>query len=64
MNQYNTHCPMLWRIDFIREYSKENYYHEQLRKICLNSCNHNKEWFLVDRETYLEMCEKGFAYFD
>lgn len=64
MSQYNTHCPMLWRIDFTPEYNSENYYHAQLRKHCIGLCNHNQEWFLVTRETYLEMCEKGFAYFN
>ena len=64
MSQYNTHCPMLWRIDFTHEYAKEDYYHTQLKKHCIGLCNHNQEWFLVTRETYLAMCEKGFAYFD
>ena len=25
---------------------------------------HRSEWFMVDKETYLEICEKGFSYFD
>lgn len=64
MSSYNTHCPMLWRIDYARGYSNEAYYHNKLRKCCIGLCNHNQEWFLVTRETYLAMCEKGFAYFD
>lgn len=64
MNQYNTCCPMLWRIDTSFDYDKEEYYHNRLYRECVATCNHNEEWFMVDRETYLEMCEKGFAYFD
>lgn len=65
MKQYNTCCPMLWRIDFaIDEEDLEEYYHGWLYEHCKAICNHNEEWFLVDRETYLEMCEKGFNYFN
>ena len=63
MRQYNTHCPMLWRIDFSGDYAYENVYHIWLRQHCIAACNHNEEWFMVDRDTYLAMCEKGFAYF-
>ena len=63
MKSYNTHNPMMWRIGFNNEYDKEEYYHEQLQKVAIAKCNHNEEWFLVDRITYLEMCEKGFSYF-
>jgi hypothetical protein len=65
MKQYNTCCPMLWRIDFaVGEEEFEEYYHNWLYTKAIATCNHNEEWFLVDRETYLEMCEKGFAYFN
>lgn len=65
MKQYNTCCPMLWRIDFeIDAEELEGHYHNWLYEHCEAICNHNEEWFLVNRETYLEMCEKGFAYFD
>lgn len=64
MNQYNTCCPMLWRIGFSDKYDEEEFYHDWLYEHCEATCNHNEEWFLVNRETYLEMCEKGFAYFD
>ena len=63
MREYNTHCPMLWRIDFSRDYYNEAYYHQRLKEICIASCNHNREWFLVDKETYFNMCELGFRYF-
>jgi len=62
--QYNTCNPMLFRIDFnTNGYNKEKFYHAKLAAICINKCNHNSEWFLVDRDTYLNICEKGFSYF-
>lgn len=70
MSNYNTCCPMLYRIDYqlINDEDKckiaEGYYHDLLAKKSIATCNHNNEWFLVDRETYLEMCEKGFSYFN
>lgn len=63
MRNYNSHCPMLWHIDYTGE-TNEEYYHQQLRKVALATCNHNDEWFMVDRETYLAMCDKGFRYFE
>lgn len=63
MKQYNTCNPMLWRIGFSKEYDKEEHYHQLLANVAIAKCNHNEEWFLVNRETYLEMCEKGFSYF-
>ena len=68
MKQYNTCCPMLWRASFKTDCDnpkrEEKYYHLRMNKIGIAKCNHNEEWFLVDRETYLEICEKGFSYFD
>lgn len=64
MRQYNTCCPVVWHIDYSKDYRDEKYYHNRLLNICIATCNHNNEWFMVDEITYLEMCEKGFAYFD
>lgn len=69
MKEYNTCCPMLWRIAFKTDCNRcleneEGTYHEKLREIAVAICNHNEEWFMVDRRIYLTMCEKGFAYFD
>ena len=70
LNDYNTHCPMLYRIDFKRydterlAFQGESYYQEKLKKVAIASNNHNQEWVFVDRETYLEICKKGFRYFD
>ena len=64
MKQYNTHNPMLWRIDYaIHKEGLEKLYQSFLSRIALAKCNHNEEWFFVDRDTYLEMCQKGFQYF-
>lgn len=65
MKEYDTHNPMLWRIDYkIGSVAKEHIYHQRLAQKAIAKCNHNDEWFLVDRNTYLAMCEKGFSYFD
>lgn len=69
LRNYNTDCPMLYRIDFKKcsnknVYQLEKEYQMAIKSIALASNNHNKEWFLVDEETYLTMCKKGFAYFD
>lgn len=63
MSSYNTHNPMLWRIDYRKNPSMEQYYQEKLAKVAIARCSHNKEWYFVDRKTYLEICEKGFSYF-
>ena len=61
---YNTCNPMCFRIGFLEnKESEEITYHNLLTEIALAKCNHNEEWFMVDRETYLEMCEKGFNFF-
>lgn len=64
MRNYNTCCPVVWHIDFNDEYANEEYYHERLLNICTAKCNHNNEWFMVDEQTYNEMCKKGFTYFN
>ena len=69
LRKYNTHCPMLYRIDFKKcsnnDVSQlEKGYQAAIKSVALASNNHNKEWFLVDEKTYLTMCDKGFAYFN
>ena len=70
MREYNTHCPMLWRIDY-KVYNsnkdlenKEHYYHLKLRELAMAQAANAEEWFLVDEKTYNELCDKGFSYFD
>ena len=69
MTSYKTCCPMCYYIDFKKitdtdtQQMAETSCHQRLRQVSLATCNHNKEWFLVDNETYLEICQKGFKYF-
>lgn len=62
--QYDTHCPTPYRIDFCGDEELETYYHKLLGACCLDRAAGSEEWFRVDRDTYFEMCKKGFAYFD
>lgn len=65
MRQYNTHNPMLWRIDFApNAEALEEYYHKLLAQVAEARCSHNKEWFFVDRITYFKMCRQGFKFFE
>lgn len=69
MHEYNTHCPMLWRIDYKTDYkgileTNERYYHLKLRELAMAQAANAEEWFLVDEKTYNELCDKGFSYFD
>lgn len=62
---YNSTNPMLWRIGYkLGAQNEEKIYHELLRNIAVAKGVRNDEWFLVNRETYLAMCEKGFNYFE
>lgn len=69
LTSYNTCCPQLFRIDYLEckdknmAYRAEEYCHAFLYHNALGKCQHNEEWFLVDRETYLEICNKKFQYF-
>lgn len=64
LNNYDTHCPTTWRIDISANYELEIYYHHRLKDICLNTAQKSREWFRVDRDTYLTACELGFRFFD
>lgn len=64
IRNYDTHCPTTWRIDFSGDGELEDYYHQLLGACCLDRAAGNEEWFRVDEKTYLEMCEKGFSYFN
>ena len=63
MKDYNTHNPLMWRIDFRRTPCLETEYQKKLEKIALAKVNHAHEWYVVSREIYLEVCEKGFEFF-
>lgn len=69
MTSYNTCCPQLFRIDYFECSNSadaracETLFHEMLSSKALGRCQHNAEWYLVDRETYLNACDMGFEYF-
>lgn len=67
MKAYKTHTSMIWNIDFKRVSEcvvaqRESDYQFKIREKATDVFG--TEWFEVDRQTYLEMCEKGFNYFD
>lgn len=66
MGGYSTHNPMCWKADFLygeEAYSMEGQYHAKLAAVAFEKGYRSDEWFRVSRETYLAICEKGFAYF-
>jgi hypothetical protein len=44
-------------------YRQEHEYHQLLSRIALFQNQNSEEWWMVDRETYLAMCEKSFDFF-
>ena len=67
LSTYRTFAPQVWEIDFIRSRNpkaKESEYHKKLKQICKGRNPRNNEWYFVDRETYLSICEQGFKYFE
>ena len=43
--------------------NEEHKYHQQLAKVALYRNQNSKEWWMVDKETYLAMCQKSFDFF-
>lgn len=70
IRDYKTHNPAIWVSDFrvienpTTRDSRETVCHHILRENSLTTAENTKEWFRVDREKYLEICEKGFAFFE
>jgi hypothetical protein len=67
MSQYRTNCAMLYPIGYkqCEDYvNQELRYQGKLSRIALFANQNNDEWYFVDRQTYLDLCEKGFDYFD
>jgi hypothetical protein len=66
---YSTYSPSIFVIGYkltpgyISYIDEEHKYHRLMEKIALYRSQNNTEWFMVDRSTYLEMCEKGFDFF-
>lgn len=69
LKAYFTCNPILWKADYYECSDKKmtRFLEEQCQLVllekCLEICEGSTEWFRVDRETYLEICEKGFDYF-
>lgn len=66
MKAYATSNPSTFVIGYepTRDYVAEEYrYHRLIEAVSLYRNQNNIEWFMVDRNTYLEMCEKGFNFF-
>lgn len=71
ISNYNSSNPAYYPIDFKGEgfydndiYKAEIYYHQILAKISFARSRRNTEWWLVDKDTYLQICNKGFEYLD
>ena len=68
MRGYATHNPMLWKADYKKISNKYLHAHEQICHFILAKYGiqdeNSKEWYRVSRETYLTICEQGFAFFE
>lgn len=67
MRTYRTTNPMLFHIDYFvvnTEYYYELQCHNLMMKKGFMRMENSTEWFVVDKESYLEICEKGFSYFN
>lgn len=60
---YNTYTAMIWDIDY---HIENKLTEEECHFILMSKCiyRHADEWFSVSREEYLEICNKGFKYFE
>lgn len=69
MSQYRTYNPMLWKNSYYfcdnprERLFLESKCHEALKKCAIGSLSEDSEWYEVDRETYLKICNKGFSFF-
>jgi len=69
MASYRTHNPMLWKNSyfFCEDETQRGYLesqcHEILKMKAIGSLSEASEWYEVDKDTYLDICNKGFIYF-
>jgi hypothetical protein len=68
MKSYRTHNPCLFHIDFCELPRKDMGKYEWkcqavLYSICQGHVEGTDEWVKVNRDDYLEVCNKGFSYF-
>ena len=66
LKSYLTYCPCTVLLDTLRcdnfTHIIENFAHDLMREFCIGKCQHNAEWWLVSRETYMGFCEKKLLY--
>lgn len=69
MASYRTHNPMLWKNSYFfcedetQRYHLESQCHEILNMKAIGSLSEASEWYEVDKDTYLNICNKGFTFF-
>lgn len=69
IKQYSTYNPMLWIADVKTMSEKQSkaaeaYYHILLSEICYAKAPNCDEWYLIDRDNYLDICANGFGWFE
>lgn len=65
LDNYNTYCPCTYRIDtIVCDAKRETMYRHWLAAHALGRHETSREWYMVDRETYIAMSEEGFNYFN
>lgn len=67
VKSYGTSNPSTFVIGYketLNYVSEEHQYHHLLEKVALYRNQNNTEWWMVDRNTYLQMCEKSFDFFE
>lgn len=65
LGDYRTYTPCAYPIDYqVGGIEKETMYHHLLAAYALGRSESSREWFMVDRETYFAMSEKGFGFFN
>lgn len=68
LNSYRTENPMIfvadtWEEDRETVFDAEFVCHVKLSDVAIAQAQGTNEWFLVDRDTYLNICKQGFKYF-
>lgn len=69
IKEYASLCPMIWknsylyRKDMNRARQEETRCHKRLEQICIERGFGSNEWFRVEREAYLNICQMGFSIF-
>lgn len=67
VKSYGTYAPSIFIIGYKEtrnHYNEEHQYHKLLENIALYRNQNSTEWWMVDKEAYLQMCQKGFSFFD